>query len=68
MKKLNESLRIRKSGFNPALSDSEIITMELVSEFLGIDTDKGAWEYIMASRELEINKDRERNNFLFLSN
>lgn len=45
MKKIGENLKIRKSGFNPALSDSEMITMELVSEFSGIDTDKGAWEY-----------------------
>ena len=37
--------KLRKRGFNPALSDSEVITMEIIAEFLGIDTDKGAWEY-----------------------
>ncbi len=37
--------KLRQRGFNPHLSDSEIITMEIVAEFLGIDTDKGAWEY-----------------------
>lgn len=36
---------LRKSGFQPALSDSEMITMEVISEFSGVDTDKGAWEY-----------------------
>lgn len=45
MKKQGENLKIRKSGFNPALSDAEMITMEIVAEFSGIDTDKGAWEY-----------------------
>jgi hypothetical protein len=37
--------KLRKRGFNPALSDSEMITIEIIAEFLGIDTDKGAWEY-----------------------
>ena len=37
--------KLRQRGFQPALSDSEMITMEIIAEFLGIDTDKGAWEY-----------------------
>ncbi len=37
--------KLRKRGFEPALSDAEMITMEIISEFMGIDTDKGAWEY-----------------------
>jgi Transposase DDE domain len=37
--------KLRQRGFQPSLSDSEVITMEVVAEFLGIDTDKGAWEY-----------------------
>jgi hypothetical protein len=37
--------KIRGRGFEPSLSDSEVITMEIVAEFLGIDTDKGIWEY-----------------------
>jgi hypothetical protein len=37
--------KLRRRGFEPNLSDSEMITMETVAEFLGIDTDKGAWEY-----------------------
>jgi hypothetical protein len=35
--------KLRKRGFKPSLSDSEVVTMEIVAEFLGIDTDKGAW-------------------------
>jgi len=37
--------RIRQRGPSPRLSDSEVITMEVVGEFLGIDTDKGLYEY-----------------------
>lgn len=37
--------KIRQRGFEPKLSDAEIITMEVVAEFMGIDTDKGAWKY-----------------------
>lgn len=45
IKKQENKRKIRKRGFQPALSDVEMITMEIISEFLGIDTDKGAWEY-----------------------
>lgn len=36
---------IRQKGFAPALSDSEVITMEIVAEYQGIDTDQGMWQY-----------------------
>ena len=38
---INESHVLRKRGSQPKLSDSEVMTMEIVGEFLGIDTDKG---------------------------
>lgn len=41
--------QFRSRGFDPKLSDSEVISMEVVGEFLGFDTDKGVWEYF--SRE-----------------
>ena len=37
--------RLRQRGFAPKLSDSEVITMEVVGEFLGLDTDVGLWKY-----------------------
>lgn len=37
--------KLRKRGFEPSLTDSEVIAMEVVGEFLGMDTDKGIWEY-----------------------
>ncbi len=36
---------LRRAGFAPKLSDEEVITMELVGEYLGIDTDKDLWKY-----------------------
>jgi IS5 family transposase len=45
MKQLVVNRRLRSRGFAPALADSEVITMEIVGEFLGIDTDKGIWQY-----------------------
>lgn len=35
----------RSRGFAPKLSDAEVITMELVGEFLGYDTDTAIWRY-----------------------
>ena len=37
--------RLRQRGFAPKLSDGEVITMEVVGEFLGLDTDVGIWKY-----------------------
>lgn len=37
--------RLRQRGFAPKLTDSEVITMEVVGEFLGLDTDVGLWKY-----------------------
>ena len=37
--------RLRSRGPEPLLDDREVITMEVVGEFLGIDTDKGLYEF-----------------------
>lgn len=37
--------RLRGRGPRPKLHDSEVITMELAGEFLGLDTDKGIWSH-----------------------
>ncbi len=37
--------RIRQRGPKPRLSDSEVLTIEVVGEFLGIDTDRGLYAY-----------------------
>lgn len=37
--------RIRKRGKMPKLTDAEVLTMEIVGEFLGIDENKAIWQY-----------------------
>ena len=37
--------RLRQRGPNPILADTEVLTIECVGEFLGIDTDKGLYEH-----------------------
>ena len=40
-----ELQQLRQRGFAPKLSDEEMLTIEVVGEFLGIDADKGIWTY-----------------------
>jgi len=37
--------KLRQRGPRPKLADSEVITMELVGEYLGFDTDEGTYRY-----------------------
>ena len=37
--------RIRTRGESPSLSDSEVITLEIVGEYLGYGSDKAIWSY-----------------------
>ena len=37
--------QLRQRGPQPILADSEVLTIECVGEFLGIDTDKGLYEH-----------------------
>src|ERR687888_1181470 len=37
--------RLRQRGPQPTLADSEVLTIECVGEFLGIDTDTGLYQY-----------------------
>jgi hypothetical protein len=37
--------RLRQRGPQPRLSDSEVLTIEMVGEFLGIDSDKGLYTF-----------------------
>ncbi len=36
---------LRRRGPKPKLSDSEVLTIEIAGEFLGIDTDRGLYTY-----------------------
>lgn len=45
LKKNIIGVKLRQRGFEPKLSDSEVITMDVVGEFLGKDTDTSIWRY-----------------------
>jgi len=45
LKEVTQGQPIRQKGFAPALSDSEVITMEIVAEYQGIDADQAIWRY-----------------------
>lgn len=45
LKKSFSDVTLRERGFPPKLTDAEVITMEIVGEFLKIDTDTGIWRY-----------------------
>jgi hypothetical protein len=45
LKQISQGQPIRQRGFAPALADSEVITMEVVAEYQGIDTDQAIWQY-----------------------
>ena len=38
-------VKLRTRGFAPRLSDSEVITVEIVGEFLGYKSDEAIWDY-----------------------
>ncbi len=43
--RLEGGSKLRQRGPEPALRDSEVPTMEIVGEFLGIDSEKGPYDY-----------------------
>ena len=45
LKKISQGKKVRQRGPEPKLSDAEVMTMEVVGEFLGMDTDKGIHAY-----------------------
>ena len=55
--------KLRSRGFKPALSDAEVITMEIVGEFLSYDTDKSIWKYLKTHWLSLFPKLTSRSNF-----
>lgn len=63
IKKILGKKKLRARGPSPALSDSEILTMEIVGEFLGKDADKTIWEYFKSHWSHFFPKIPDRTNF-----
>jgi hypothetical protein len=55
---------LRQRGFRPLLTDSAVITMEIVGEFLGYDQDKKIWEYFKNHWQHFFPKMPDRSNFV----
>jgi hypothetical protein len=64
LKKMLNGQRLRQRGPTPGLQDSEVITMEIVGEFLGNDCDKSIWEYFRSHWKHFFPKIPDRSNFV----
>ncbi len=64
LKKLLNGKKLRQRGRFTRLTDSEVITMEVVGEFLGKDCDKSIWEYFKSHWLHFFPKIPDRSNFV----
>lgn len=63
LEKLLNDKKLRQRGRYPDLSDSEVITMEIIGEFLGKDCDKDIWQYFKMHWQHFFPKIPDRTNF-----
>jgi Transposase DDE domain len=45
LREISEDYPLKRRGFAPQLADSEVMTMEIVAEYQGLDADKAIWQY-----------------------
>lgn len=64
LKNLIKERPLRARGFAPKLSDAEVITMDIVGEFMGKDTDKGIWQYFRTHWQLWFPELGSRSNYV----
>ena len=64
LKNLIKKRPLRARGFAPKLSDAEVITMDIVGEFMGKDTDKGIWQYFRTHWQLWFPELGSRSNYV----
>jgi hypothetical protein len=64
LKLLLNGKKLRKRGVAPLLTDSEVITMEIVGEFLEFDQDKAIWRYFKTHWNHFFPKIPDRTNFI----
>ena len=57
-------VKLRTGGFAPRLSDSEVITLEIVGELLGHDGDEAIWSYFKRHWAAWFPGLRERSTFV----
>lgn len=64
LKKLENCNKLRARGFSPKLTDSEVITIEVVGEYLKLDKDLGLWKYFKNNKFYLFAKLGSRPNFV----
>lgn len=64
LKKLTSGQTLRGRGFPPGLSDAEVIAMELIAEYQGIDADKAIWQYFHRHWQAWFPQLPSRSNFV----
>lgn len=63
MKSALKNQSLRRRGYPPALSDEEVITMEIVGAFLGLEQDKALHQYFCEHWKTHFPKLGERSTF-----
>lgn len=61
---ITAQIPIRRRGFPPALTDEEVITMEICGEYFGLYEDEDIYEYFCAHYQHFFPKLRERTGFV----
>ncbi len=56
--------RLRRRGFQPALTDEEVITIEICGEYFGLSKDEAIFDYFQAHYQSFFPKLRERTGFV----
>ena len=64
LEKILKGTKLRQRGPEPGLKDSEVIAIEIVGEFLGMDCDKAIWEYFKRHWFHFFPKIPDRSNFV----
>jgi len=61
---ITAQMPVRRRGFPPALTDEEVITMEICGEYFGLYEDEDIYEYFCAHYQHFFPKLRERTGFV----
>ncbi|MCC6128137.1 MAG: IS982 family transposase [Chlamydiae bacterium] len=64
LEKILKGKKLRQKGPEPGFRDSEVITIEIVGEFLGMGCDKTIWEYFKRHWSHFFPKMPDRSNFV----
>jgi hypothetical protein len=64
LKEIAKEEPIGRKGFKPALADSEVLTMEIVAEYQGIDAEQAMWKYFRRHWLMLFPRLGSRSNFV----